>query len=447
MYAVVVGMGQVGRHVVAVMASEGHDVVAVDKDPTALSHVEEHHDVATMLGYGASPRVLRQTGAGEADLIVAVTDEDEVNLVAALAGSQLGARRSIARLQGSEFTEGDEGIYQGMLGIDVVVNPQILVAQEIAKVARSHGALAVLGLAENRMELVQMELSSHSRILHKPLARLGFSDPVLVAAVVRDGDLFVPGGADVLLPGDRTYLVGYAGRMDRVEETFCGGRQASRLCLVGGGVVGEAVARVISATDTEVLLIEQNRARAEELAVSLPKVTVLHGDGTDLTLLEEEQVGGYELFCALTHDDEVNLMSALLASRSGSARTLCLVQRSDYMEIYRQLGVDVVLSPREVASAHILRHARQAELQSLTLLEGGQAELLEFSVGPQSRVVNVPLKRLNFPRGAIIVAIADEDGAHVPGGDDIIRPGSTVVALAAAGVRASVERLFQKRIL
>ncbi len=447
MYAIVVGMGQVGRHVLAVMAADGHDVIAVDRDPEALAQVEEHFDVATILGYGASPRVLHNAGADDADLLVAVTDEDEVNLVAALAGSRLGAKRSIARLQGPEFSDSEEGVLYGMLGIDVVVNPPILVAHEITNVARSHGALDVLSLAGNRLELVQLELPPNSKVLHKPLSRLHLPKRSLVACVVRAGELFVPGGADVLLPGDRAYVIGHAGKMGPLEALFCGGSQSAQVCLVGGGVVGETIARQLSRTNIDVLLIEKNRTRAEKLAISLPRTTVIHGDGTDLNLLEEEQVGTHDLFCALTQDEEVNLMSGLLAKRTGVNRTLCLVQRSDYMEIYRQLGIDIVLSPRIVASNHILRYTRQSELQSLTVLEGGQAEILEYEAPTESRIVNIPLKRLSFPRGAIVAAIVDSKGARVPGGDDAITPGATVVVLGTPGVRGSVERLFRKRVL
>ena len=445
MQAIVVGMGQVGRHVLAVMAAEGHDVIAVDMDPHALAQVEEYHDVATIQGYGASPRVLRNAGAADADLLVAVTDDDEVNLVAALAGSRIGARRSIARLQGPEFSEGDEGVLYGMLGIDVVVNPPVLVAQEIANIARSHGALDVLGLASNRLELVKRELPASSKVLHKPLARLHLPRRSLVAAVVRGGELFVPGGSDVLLPGDMAYVIGHAGELGPLETIFCGRQRNTRLFLVGGGVVSETIARQLASTDIEVLVVERDRTRAEELAISLPRASVIHGDGTDLSLLEEEQVGAYDLFCSLTHDDGVNLVSGLLAKRVGAPRTLCLVERPDYMELYRQLGIDVVLSPRIVASNHILRYTRQSELQSLTILEGGMAEILEYEAQPGSRIVDTPLKRLNFPRGAIVCAIVDSDGARVPGGDDVIRAGSTVVVLGTPGARPSVERLFKKR--
>ncbi len=446
MYAIVVGMGQVGRHVVAALASDDHEVVAVDREPDALANIEERHDVATVQGYGANLRLLREAGAAQADLVIGVTDDDEVNLVAAIAGKDLGARRTIARLQGSEFEDREEGVYHGLLGIDVVINPRILVASEITKVARSHGALDVVGLAGNRLELVQLELPGHSKVLHKPLSQLSLPKPSLVAAVVRDGDLFVPGGSDVLLPGDRAYLIGHAGRMEKLEDLFCGGREAAKVFVVGGGEIGQAAARMMTTAGMEVVVLEKNRKTAERLAVSLPHVTVLHGDGTDLTLLEEEQVGAFDLYCALTHDDEANLMSGLLAKRVGADRTLCLVQRSDYMDIYRQLGIDMVMSPRRVASNYILRYARLTELQSLTVLEGGQAEVLEFSAEAGSRAVGIPLKRLEFPRGAIIAAIVDLSGVRVPSGNDEIPAGSTVVVLTTSGVRGAVERLFARRV-
>ncbi len=447
MYVVVVGMGEVGRYVTQVLQSEQHDVVAIDTDAAQLELVAERADVATMVGYGASLDILRKAGSDRADLVVAVTNHDEVNLLAALASRHLGAHRTIARLQGKEYSDLGEGIQYGMLGIDVVVNPRVLVAQEIAKIARSHGALDVLGLAGNRIEVVQLELPASSKVLHKPLVNLNLPDQILVAAVVRDRELFVPGGADVLLPGDRVYLVGRSGQMQSVEEQFCGGREAGRVCIVGGGVVGTALARLLTRIDTEVLVIEKNRASAERLASDHPKITVVHGDGTNLTLLEEEQVGSYDLFCAVSHEDEVNLMSGLLAKRVGANRTVSLVHRPDYMDIYRQLGIDVVLSPRQTASDHILKWVRQTELKSLTILEGGQAEILELEATAGSRVVGTPIKRLNFPRGAILGAVVSQGNARVPRGDDVIMPGDTVVVLTTASTRSQVERLFRRRML
>lgn len=448
MYVVVVGMGEVGRHVLAELEREGHDVVAVDSDPKHLEEVEEGHDVGTLVGYGASMSILRQAGCDKADLIVAVTDRDEVNLVAALTGRQLGARQTIARVQSPEFSESDEGVRYGFLGIDAVVNPRILVAQEIAKIARSHGALEVLGLAGNRVEMVQLELPASSKMIHKPLADLvNLPRSVLVAAVVTEGELRVPGGADVLLPEDRVYLIGPSGQMEAAEELFTGGREARRVCIVGGGVVGTSLARGLSEADVEIMLIERDAARAYELAVEQHRVKVIQGDGTDLGLLEEEQAGSYDLFAAVTDDDEVNLMAGLLAKRLGVQRVISLVHRPDYMEIYRELGIDVVLSPRITASEQILRFVRQVALKSLYLLEKGQAEVLELVAVAGSRIIDTPISRLNLPRGAIIATIVHKGEVTIPRGADRITPGDTVVVLTTVATRPAIERLFRTRAL
>lgn len=448
MYVVVIGLGQVGRHVVRVLEQEGHQLVAVDSDRDSVRFVEEHHDVMTMEGHGATPQVLTEAGVERADLVVAVTNTDEVNLIAALAARRLGAKRVVARVQGLAYGASTEGISYGLLGVDVVINPRILLAQEIAQIARSHGALEVIDLANARLELVQVQLSPNSRLVHKPLSKLQLPDNVLVAAVVRDGDLFVPGGADVLLPEDRAYLIGRTGQMEAAEDLFTTSREAHKVCIVGGGVVGSALARTLANDpESEILIIERDREVAERLAGEIARVTVVHGDGTDMELLSEEEVGRYDLFVAVSHEDEVNLMAGLLAKRAGAQRTLALVHRPDYMPIYRQLGIDIVLSPRLVASDHILRFVRSTEVQSLTVLEGGLAEVLELNALDGCRAIGRPLRRMNVPPGAILAAIIHGEEVIIPRGDDVIRAGDTVIVLATPPARAGVERLFRPRAL
>lgn len=450
MYVVVIGLGEVGRHVVRTLEWEKHDVVAVDSDQQAIDVIEENHDVMTLQGYGASQRVLRQAEVEKADLVVAVTNHDEVNLIAALAARNLGATRAVARVQGSEWsgsdaTETPTAIQYGLLGVDVVFNPRVLLAQEIAKIAQSHGALEVLDLANDRIEVVQLELGEQGRMLNKPIAKLPLPHQVLVAAVVRDGTLFVPGGTDMLLPRDRIYLVGLPEHMVDAEDLFTHKTEARRVCIVGGGVIGQALARMLLDADVEVMIIEQNGARAQKLAEVLPKATVVHGDGTDLSLLKEQKVGSYDLFASVSHEDEVNLMACLLAKRVGVARTVSVVHRPDYGEIYRQLGIDVVLSPRTVASDHVLRYCRQTELQSLTVLEGGQAEILELVTQEGSRIADTPVRRIAMPRGALLAAILKGDRVVIPRGDDVVAIGDTVVVLCTPAARKGVARLFRGR--
>lgn len=450
MFIVIVGMGQVGQHLLKTLELDSHDLVAVDISAEAIRYVEEHHDVMTLRGYGASQHTLQKARVEQADLVVAVTDKDEVNLIAALAAKQMGAKRVIARVQSNAWSGRGtdvDGVNYGLLGVDVVFNPRVLLAKEIAKIAQSHGALEVLELANDRIEVVQMEMPDHGSVLHKTLSKLRLPSQVLVGAVVRDQELFIPGGADVLLPGDRIYLVGTPSQMVEAEDLFSHQKEAQSICIVGGGVIGKTLAASMRRAGADVLLIESDGTRAHELAESLPGVTVLHGDGTDLALLNQEKIARFDLFVSVTSEDEVNLMAGLISMRAGGPRTVALVHRPDYADIYRQLGIDVVLSPRAVASAHILRFCRQTSLQSLTVLEDGKAEVLEIVAPAQARLVGVPMRRLSIPRGALIAAILREERVTVPHGEDHIQAGDTVVVLCIPEARAAVARMFRERVL
>lgn len=447
MKVVVIGLGQVGRHILRTLEADKHDVIAVDSDPASVAWVEEHHDVMTYCGYGAAQQTLESAQCASADLVVAVTDTDEVNLIAALAAREMGAKRTIARVQSRIWGQGDSGVYPGMLGVDVVINPQVLLAHEIAKIARSHGALEVINLANERIELVQVGLQDQSRMLHKPLSTLSLPPSTLVAAIVRDREFIVPGGSDVLLPGDRIYLIGLPETIEAAEDLFTRSRRARRVAIIGGGVIGETLSRQLLRDSAEVLVFERKGDRARELSESLEGLTVVHGDGTDLQLLQEQDVQSFDLFVAVTHEDEVNLMACLIAKRAGAKRTLCLVQRPDYMDIYRHLGIDIVLSPRLVASDHILRYVRTEELTSLTLLEDGRAEVFELLAPPGCRAVGTPVKRLPIPRGALLAAILHRDKVIIPRGDDMIRGGDTVIVLTTQEARDGIARLFKQRTL
>jgi trk system potassium uptake protein TrkA len=443
MHIVVIGLGEVGRHLVRILEKERHDIVVIDHLAAAIQACEDGFDVMTILGYGASTALLTRAGAARADLAAATAKE-------------MGAKKAIARVQGAEWTGRGVGVVYNHLNIDVIVNPQVLVADELALIARSHGALDVVELADGLVELAQVEPTDSSRLVNKTLAKLRTSmpDDTLVAAVVRKGELFVPGGGDVLLPRDRVYLLGKAGHVQEAEDLFTRVREAQRVCIGGGSVVGEALARRLRGYGVEVLLIERDHARAEELSERLEGVTVVHGDGADLDLLREEDVGSYDLFTAMYADDQDNLLASLIARKAGATRTAALVQRPGYSEIYRQLGIDIVLSPRVVASEHILRYCRQTTLQALRVLEEGQAEVFEILAPPRCRAVGVPLARLKPPRGVLIGALlrherigSDTRRVIIPGGGDMIHAGDTVVVLATRAARGQVPRLFEERAL
>jgi len=443
MYIVVIGLGEVGRHLLGVFQSEGHDVVAVDNSADAIAYAEEHHDVASLQGYGASQEVLQRAGVADADLVVAVSDHDEVNLIAALAAKQLGCDRVIARAQGNEWARWTEGIRYGLLGVDVVINPRVLVGQELGRVARSHGATDVFDLAQARVELVEIEMTS--RMANKPLSKLQLPPNTLVAAYVRDGNLVVPGGADVLLPGDTVYLIGTPDAILGAEDLFSTKREARRVAIIGGGVVGQALARAVLPHGVHVTIVEKDMEVAEKLAAEHGDITVVQGDGTDKTLLEEMEIDTFDLVACVTNEDEVNLMAALISKRSGVSRSAAIVQRADYTPIYRELGIDIVLSPRTVAADHVLRFARTDELHSMHQLAGGQAEVVELTAGAGCRAAGKPLRRMQLPKGALLAAITRKDQVIIPRGDDEVLPGDRVILMATRDARPSVQRLFRGR--
>lgn len=440
MNIVVIGLGEVGRYLVSTLSHDGHDIFAVDKRPEAIAFIEEHHDVATVMGYGASQEVLDTANVQDADLVVAVTNHDEVNLIAALAARQLGASRVVARAQGNEWAQWTEGIRHGLLGVDLVINPRVLVGQELGRVARSHGAADVIDLADDRVELVEMSMTS--RMANKPLAKLQLPKGTLVAAYVRDGTLTIPGGADVLLPGDTVYLVGLPEAILEAEDLFSTRREARRILIVGGGVIGQAMARQVLPHGAKVTIIEQDKDIAQELAENYSDITIVHGDGTDKDLLDEIEAETYDLCAAVTSQDEVNLMVSLIAKREGVPRTAAVAHRADYAPIYRELGVDIVLSPRTVAADQILNETRAQGVHSLHEVADGAANIIEVTASVGCTAIGQPLRRLSMPRGSLLAAVRRREDVFVPRGDDAIEVGDRVVVMTTPEARPSVERLF-----
>jgi len=447
--AIIIGMGEVGKYIASVLTAEKHDVTLVDTDALNLSKAEEMVDALALRGHGASMRTLRQANVKGADLVAAVTNRDEVNLLAALTAKELGARRTVARVTNREYLEDDDrGYYHNLLGIDLVVSTQILVANEIHKLIKSIGAVAVETFADNRVEMVEIPVKDDARAVGKPLKDLSLPSNTLVAALLREEQVIIPSGGDVVLAGDAVFLIGRMEKLAEAEKLFGKMRQqeASKVVIVGGGEIGYSVAKLLESESLDVTLIEEDSDRADELARTLHNTVIINGDGTDLKLLREERVQYADVFVATSGDDEVNLMSSLLAKNLGAKKTVTLVNRPDYIPTYELLGLDATVSPRLFAANQILKYAREGEVVAVSLLAEGKAEILELIPQEGSPIVGKPLMDINFPQGALVAAVATEDGAVVPDGRHIIRPGNNVVVFTKPDVRSDVERLFRKRM-
>lgn len=450
MNIVIVGMGEVGKYISRVLVGEGHDVVIIDIDAAALSAAEETLDAMVLEGHGANVRTLRQAGIQNADLFIAVTDHDEVNMLSAIRAKDMGARATIARVADPKYFEEDRGTFSSVLGIDLVINPDALVALEMHRIVRSANAVAVEDFADNRVEMIQLPVDEGTYLVNRPLKDIKLPSNTLVAAIIRDDDVMVPGGTDVVRTGDELLIVGRMEQIPKVEKLFDRERRrfTRRVIVIGGTQVGATLARALEADGIEVVVIDKDRERCAELSRVLTQSVIINGDGTNAELLEEERVDHSDAFVAASGTDEVNVMTSLLAKDLGAQRVIALVHKPDYSAVCERLGLDATLSPRLEVAKQVLRWVRAGEVVGITPILEGKGEFLEFIAPPDARIVGKPIRSVDFPRGANICAVCNqEDGAFVPRGDDVVGPGDRVVVFTTPRNRAAVERSFRKKPL
>ena len=445
MRIVVIGVGEVGGHLVATLSQDGHRVVAVDRDAELLELATEHADIQTVCGHGAILPVLRSAGVSHSDLLVAVTSSDEVNLLAAVTAKQLGVKQAIARVENRSYYEEEGGVAHNVIGVDLLINPQVLAAMELHRVIRSFGAIETENLADNRVEVVDLPVREKTRYLGKQLRDMSIPPGALIAAIIRDGRMLIPHGGDHVELNDHLWLVGAIDTIPRIETMFGMTRveRAERVMVVGGGEIGLEVARRLERDGVELAIIEKDMGRCRELAAELKDALVLCGDGTNRGTLVEEEVDGVDAFLALTHSDEVNIMASLLAKGQGARRAMALIHRGDYLSAAQGVGVDVAVSPRRSVANYILAQVRSKQVYRVVQVEGGKAEILEVHVPGRARVLGRTLMYVEVPRGSLIACIVRENGVFVPRGTDEVLPGDVVVVFTVPEVREEVLRLFR----
>ncbi|HER00219.1 MAG TPA: Trk system potassium transporter TrkA [candidate division Zixibacteria bacterium] len=445
MNVVVVGMGEVGKNIAQYLSWENHDVTIIDNSSTALAEAEEVMDVLALMGPGGSLATLRKAEVGNADLVIAVTDDEEVNLLCAHTAKQLGAKKVVARVSSQDYIEGETGFYHNILGIEMVISPQVLAAIEFQKQIRSIGAVMVENYAQNRIELIQLPLDEQLKVVGRRLQDLHMPPGTLIAAIKRDAKLIIPRGDDELLLNDEVFVIGNVESMSRAEEYFGKKKRgaAKKVVIVGGGNIGFSIARSLQKDNIDIILIEKDKDICRKLSESLDNVLIVNGDGTNINLLKEVGVENCDaLVSVVSHGEEINLLSGLIAKKLGAQKAIVLVHRPAYQDLYEQVGIDATVSPRLVAANQILKYVRRGEIIGVSILEGGMAEIIELIAPERSGAVGKKLKDIKFPKGAIVGALAGEDGVIIPTGEDQIEPGMTVILIATPEVRSKVEKLF-----
>ncbi|HBL27727.1 MAG TPA: Trk system potassium transporter TrkA [Acidobacteria bacterium] len=443
---VVMGAGEVGFHLARVLAQEGHQVTVIEPEERRGRRIEEELDVLLVRGNGAHLPVLREAQVEGCDLFIAVSSNDEANLVASRLARRLGAVRTAVRVGSAEEVIEHRWDYENLFEVDLLLSTELLTTTSILNAIRGQEAVAVESFAGGKVEVRQVRLEAGSPLVRAPLREAALPDGSLVAALFRGGEVIIPAGEDQARPGDEALILAGRDVIDRVERRVTDRRASLGLVvLAGGGATAHAVARFLSRLETEVKIIESERRRAEELAARFPEFQVIHGDATDQALLKAERIGAASSFVALTGSDEVNLMACLLAQELGSRREIALVQRAESSRLWGRLGLEGVLAPRALANRRIHDYIESGYSANIVSLQRGAAQVLERRLFAASPAAGVSLAEIRPPRGLIVATVVRDGRVFVPRGDDRLAVGDAVILFVRREELSMAQVLFPER--
>ena len=452
MKVIVCGAGQVGFGIAERLAAEQNDVTVIDSSPVLIQTITDSLDVQGLVGHGSHPDILHRAGAEDADMIIAVTFTDEVNMMACqVAHSLFNIPTKIARVRAQSYLEPIWGnlISRDNLPIDVIISPEMAVGQMVLRRLALPGAFETINFVEDKVIAMGVTCEEDCPVVNTPLEQLTELFPDLAAVVVgivRDGRVFVPHSSDQMLVGDDAYLIAERSQAERTLGIFGHEeKEARRIVIAGGGNVGFYVARKLEELQsrTQVKIIEGSRERAVYIAEGLRKAVILNGNALEVDLLREAGIDETEAFIALTNNDKVNILSSLMAKQEGAGRALSLVSNSDYTPMLKSLGIDAYISPRATTISAVLQHVRRGRIRGVHSIQNGRAEVLEAEALETATLVGKPLREAKLPDGLRIGAIVRGGEVIIPDGDTEVRPHDRIVIFALADQVREVEHMFR----
>ena len=451
MKVIVCGAGMVGSNIARYLSVENNEVTVVDQSPDLLRKIGDSVDVKTVVGHAGHPDILEQAGARDADMMIAVTYADEVNMIACqVAHSLFEVPTKIARVRAQSYLEPiwADLFSRNHIPIDVIISPEIEVARAIARRLEIPGAVDMIPLAADKVKVIGLRCDEDCPVINTPLRQLTSLFPdlhITVIAILRNERAIVPSADDQMLPGDEVYFVADSNHVARAMTVFGHEEpEARRVIIVGGGNIGRFLARDIERDhpSVNIKIIEIQKERAEDAARSLSKSMILHGDALDPEILEEANVKAAEAVVAVTNEDEVNILASLLAKRYGCQRAMTLINTTTYTPLITTLGIDVVVNPRAITVSTILQHVRRGRIRSDHSLRDGFGEVIELDALETSALVGTPLRDIRLPPGVIIGALVRGDDVVIGRSDTVIRANDRVILFTLSEAVRKVEKLL-----
>ncbi|HUF50744.1 MAG TPA: Trk system potassium transporter TrkA [Longimicrobiales bacterium] len=446
MRILILGAGDVGFHLAQQLAKENHDVVVIEQDRERARGIQDAMDALVIEGNGASLTTLERAGIQKTDLLLAVTSQDEINIMACLSASQYRVPKRIARVSKPDYYDHAGILSPERLGVDLMINPERECALETYQLLQSAAAAEFAQFEGGLVQLIGVRVKPDAPVAGKRLLEIsrGAGDVrALVVAIARNGETIIPTGATRVEAGDQVFILGEPHALPKVLPLAGYARfDLRRVIVAGGSREAWFLAHMLEEHRIECTIIEADRNRALQLAEELRHSLVFHGDATDLDLLEMEAIGDADGFVAYTGSDETNLLSCLLAKSLGARKVVSLIDRFDYIPLVARVGVDAAVSPRMAAVNAILSYVRRGSVLAVATLKGTQAQGIEFDVTSKFPYSGVPLAEAGFPAGSLIGAIIRDDRVIIPGGEDTILVGDRVIVFVQPDAQHAVEALF-----
>ena len=420
MNIIIVGVGKLGYTLAMHLASEQNDVTVIDPNPKAIEKVEVALDVMPIKDSGFSINTLLDAGCKTADLLIAVTGKDEINMLCCLTAKKLGAKCTIARIRDPKYAR-ELLLIKEDLGLDMVINPEEAAADEITRIitAVPGGAIKIENFAKGRVRMVELIVKENMPLAGLQVKHISdvFHMPILIGAIIRDGNLIIPKGDDTIQVNDAIYVIGKTASM----FNFCKGLQNSpskirHVMIVGGGKIAFYLARLLGKMHIKVTIIEKDEAICLALAENLPQALIIHGDGTDSLLLQSEHFESTDAFVSLTGGDEENIISTLIAKRHNVERVITKISRNHCSQLISDLGIDTVITPQDIITNHILKYVRGHAIETLHRMMGTQGEIIEFIASPNNPILGTSLSKLHLIDDVLLATIVRKNEVIVPTG-------------------------------
>ena len=445
MRIVIVGAGKLGYSIAELLANEEFDVVLVDQDETRLEAAKNTLDVLTVTANGASPITMNDPDIRSADILIAVTAGDEVNMVACILAKKHGITHTVARIRDMQFLSEEKEYLKENFDIDLMLNPELITAREVYRILMTPAALDVEDFASGKVRLFETKVTRHSPLANIPLKDLEMPKAILAGMIFRDQRMIIPHGDDCLLPHDNAYFIGDPVEIQKFSQTFVhrDARRLEHVMIIGAGRTGRFLAKMLDEADVAVKIIDTNRERSRLAAESLENGLAICGDGTDIDLLTEEGVADADAVVCLTEDDKLNLMLALLAKHLGAKKTVVRVARGEYVDLMEKVGVDIVLPTRLLSASEVLAFARRGGVVSVSFLEGAKAEAVEVIVQEGAPVAGIPLMKAHLPRECLVCAYVRDDEAVIPNGASVLLPGDRTILFIQTRFAQKVMKYFK----